>query len=73
MSNAHLLMVFFGVLGLVCLLLPRLIVVLYKEITNLGSGQVHSEGQSVVSLVQLNAIRIAGVGILAVVGLVYFF
>lgn len=73
MNNIDLLSVFFGVLGLVCLLLPRLIYVMHKEITNLGSEPSNIEGGNVASSAQLNAIRVVGVGVLAVVGRVYFF
>lgn len=73
MNNVDLLKVFFGVLGLVCLLVPKLIHVLYKEITNLGSGAANSIWSSDVSTTRLNAIRIVGIGVLAVVGRLYFF
>ena len=73
MNNVDLLMVFFGVLGLICLLIPKLIYVLYKEITNLGSESTSSAGGGDISTARLNTIRIVGIGVLAVVGWVYFF
>jgi hypothetical protein len=73
MNNVDLLIVFFGVLGLICLLLPKQVYVLYKEITNLGSSSSASEQSAVASAAQLGTIRIIGIGILAVVGRVYFF
>jgi len=72
MNNAKVLMMFFGLLGLVCLLVPKLIHVMYREITNLGSEISASEGSNVASA-RLNTIRIVGVGILVVVGLLYYF
>lgn len=72
MNNANVLMMFFGVLGLVCLLLPKLVHVLYKEITSLGSEPGNSAGSDGGSVAQLNTIRIVGMGVLVVVGWVYF-
>lgn len=68
--NNYLLMVFFGLLGLVCFLLPKLIYVLYKEITCLGSEALAKQGSAPAT--QLNTIRIVGLGILIVVGWLLF-
>ena len=73
MSNTVLLIVFFGMLGLIFLLAPKLIYVLYKEITQLGSESTSGGHGHVASAGQLGAIRIIGVGVLAVVGRVYYF
>lgn len=73
MNNSDMLLVFFAVLGAVCLLFPKLIHVLYTEVTNLGSGPANSESGSIASTAQLNTIRIVGIGILVLVGLVYFY
>lgn len=66
-------MVFFAMLGLACLLAPKLIYGLYKEITQLGSAPVVSAYSDTVSVRQLSVIRVVGIGVLAVVGKVYFF
>ena len=73
MSNTVLLIAFFAMLGLVCLLVPNLIYVLYREVTQLGSEPTGGDQGHVASAGQLGAIRVIGVGILAVVGRVYYF
>jgi len=73
MNNTDLLTLFFAALGLVCLLAPKLIHILYREITHLGSESTGSEAGKVASTAQLNTIRIVGVAVLVVVGRVYFF
>lgn len=73
MNNTILLIGFFGVLGLVCLLLPKLIHVLYTEITKIGSDSPNDDGVGMVSAAQLNTIRIIGVAILAVLGMLIYF
>ncbi len=73
MKNTDVLIVFFGILGLLCLILPKLIHVLYSEIINLGSGSADIVGGNEASSTRLNSIRILGIGILLVLATVYYF
>jgi len=72
-NNAYILLVFFGLLGLVCLVMPKLIFTFYVEITKLRSGSRLENMEKVASSAQLNMIRLVGVGILVLLGLVYFY
>jgi|GEM_PF-3861928 len=73
MNNTILLIVFFAVLGLVCLVLPKLVHVFYIEIIKLGSDSSGQISERIASASQLNKIRIIGIGILTLLLVLYFF
>ncbi len=45
MKNTDMLIVFFGALGLLCTIFPRLVYIFYLEIINLGSGAYKTVGR----------------------------
>jgi len=73
MNNSELLVMFFGVIGVVCLLFPKFIKILYTEVSSLGADpSANSSGMSNVNG-KHHVIRLVGVGILLMLSILYYF
>jgi len=72
MTNANVLIVFFGLLGLVGLLFPKAIHTLYVEFMKFNLRSQNELSNANVSLLSTTFIRLLGIAMLCISALMYF-
>ncbi|QMU61854.1 MAG: hypothetical protein GKR92_09165 [Gammaproteobacteria bacterium] len=72
MTNANVLILFFGLLGLMGLVFPKVIQIIYAEIVKFNLRSQNELNNELDSLSSTNLIRLLGIVVLLISTLVYF-